>query len=85
MCKSSALVFVLLFAFLFRLEAPSIKLVLIIAAMTIGVIMMVAGETAFDLLGFMLIISSASFSGILPPVTHSAASSFWHQSCSAAY
>ncbi len=31
--------------------------------MTIGVIMMVAGETAFDALGFILIISSAFFSG----------------------
>ncbi|MCJ1313641.1 Triose-phosphate Transporter [Agyrium rufum] len=63
MCKSSALVFVLLFAFLFRLELPSIKLILIIATMTIGVVMMVAGETAFNQVGFMLIISSAFFSG----------------------
>jgi len=63
MCKSSALAFVLFFAFVFRLETPSWKLILIIAAMTIGVIMMVAGETAFDALGFVLIISSAFFSG----------------------
>ena len=52
-----------MFAFLFRLEQPSWKLVLIIATMTVGVIMMVAGETAFDALGFALIISSAFFSG----------------------
>ncbi|MCJ1399422.1 Triose-phosphate Transporter [Xylographa trunciseda] len=63
MCKSSALAFVLLFAFVFRLETPSIKLILIIATMTIGVIMMVAGETAFNALGFILIIFSAFFSG----------------------
>lgn len=63
MCKSSALAFVLIFAFLFRLERPSIKLILIIATMTIGVIMMVAGEAAFNALGFILIISSAFFSG----------------------
>lgn len=63
MCKSSALAFVLLFAFLFRLETPSIKLILIIATMTVGVVMMVAGETAFNTLGFVLIISSAFFSG----------------------
>lgn len=63
MCKSSALAFILLFAFIFRLEQPSWKLVLIIATMTIGVIMMVAGETAFDALGFALIISAAFFSG----------------------
>jgi solute carrier family 35 protein C2 len=63
MCKSSALAFVLLFAFIFRLETPSWKLILIIATMTAGVIMMVAGETAFDAIGFVLIISSAFFSG----------------------
>ncbi|OKL61113.1 hypothetical protein UA08_03466 [Talaromyces atroroseus] len=63
MCKSSALAFVLIFAFIFRLESPSVKLILVIAAMTIGVIMMVAGETAFDARGFALVIASAFFSG----------------------
>ena len=63
MCKSSALAFILLFAFLFRLETPSIKLVLIIAMMTVGVIMMVAGETDFNALGFGLITSASFFSG----------------------
>ncbi|KAL4985230.1 triose-phosphate transporter family-domain-containing protein [Aspergillus falconensis] len=63
MCKSSALAFVLIFAFVFRLETPSVKLIAIIATMTIGVVMMVAGETAFNALGFVLIIASAFFSG----------------------
>ncbi|AEO65903.1 uncharacterized protein THITE_2113501 [Thermothielavioides terrestris NRRL 8126] len=63
MCKSSSLAFVLLFAFLFRLEAPTWKLVAIIAAMTLGVIMMVAGEVEFKLGGFVLVISAAFFSG----------------------
>lgn len=63
MCKSSSLAFVLLFAFLFRLETPSIKLIFIIATMTIGVVMMVAGETAFNALGFILVISAAFSSG----------------------
>ncbi|KAJ2977816.1 hypothetical protein NUW58_g7690 [Xylaria curta] len=63
MCKSSALAFVLLFAFLFRLETPTWRLVAIIAIMTVGVIMMVAGEVEFHLGGFILIISSAFFSG----------------------
>lgn len=63
MCKSSSLAFVLAFAFLFRLEDPSIKLVVIITTMTIGVIMMVAGETAFNILGFVLVILAAFFSG----------------------
>lgn len=41
----------------------SLKLVLIIATMTVGVVMMVAGETAFNAIGFALIIASAFFSG----------------------
>ncbi|KAF7594212.1 Triose-phosphate Transporter [Aspergillus hancockii] len=63
MCKSSALAFVLIFAFLFRLETPSVRLIFVIAAMTIGVVMMVAGETAFNMIGFLLVIASAFFSG----------------------
>jgi solute carrier family 35, member C2 len=63
MCKSSALGFVLIFAFLFRLEEPSWRLVGIIVTMTIGVIMMVASETAFNALGFILIMASSCSSG----------------------
>ncbi|KAF1930312.1 TPT-domain-containing protein [Didymella exigua CBS 183.55] len=63
MCKSSALGFVLIFAFLFRLEQPSWRLVLIIAIMTVGVVMMVAGESAFHALGFTLVMASACSSG----------------------
>lgn len=63
MCKSSVLGFVLLFAFLFRLEKPSVKLGAIILTMIAGVVMMVAGETAFSALGFILVMSAAFFSG----------------------
>ncbi|KAK4991891.1 hypothetical protein LTR50_001510 [Elasticomyces elasticus] len=63
MCKSSVLAFVLFFALLFRLERPSWKLGGIIATMTAGVLMMVAGETAFNALGFALVLSAAFFSG----------------------
>ncbi|OAA68605.1 hypothetical protein SPI_00800 [Niveomyces insectorum RCEF 264] len=63
MCKSSSLAFVLLFAFAFRLETPTLRLVAIIAAMTVGVVMMVAGEVEFDPYGFFLVISAAFFSG----------------------
>jgi solute carrier family 35 protein C2 len=63
MCKSSALGFVLIFAFLFRLEQPSWRLVFIISIMTVGVVMMVAGETAFHALGFILVMASACSSG----------------------
>lgn len=63
MCKSSVLIFVLGFAFLFRLEKPSWKLGGIILTMTVGVFLMAFGETAFSALGFILIMSSAFFSG----------------------
>jgi solute carrier family 35 protein C2 len=63
MCKSSVLIFVLTFAFLFRLERPTLKLIAIILTMTLGVLMMVAGETAFHALGFTLAMSASFFSG----------------------
>lgn len=63
MCKSSVLAFVLLFAFLFRLEQPTWKLCLIIFFMTVGVIMMVAGETDFNALGFVLVMLASFCSG----------------------
>lgn len=63
MCKSSSLAFVLLFAFLFRLETPTWRLVAIIATMTLGVVLMVFGEVQFSMGGFALVISAAFFSG----------------------
>ncbi len=63
MCKSSSLAFVLLFAFAFRLETPTVRLVAIIATMTVGVVMMVAGEVEFNPFGFFLVITAAFFSG----------------------
>jgi solute carrier family 35, member C2 len=64
MCKSSSLAFVLLFAFLLRLETPTWRLVAIIGTMTIGVVLMVFGEVEFKLGGFFLVISAAFFSGL---------------------
>ncbi len=51
MCKSSSLAFVLVFAFLFRLERPRLSLVCVIGIISIGVVMMVADEAQFDMLG----------------------------------
>lgn len=52
-----------MFAFLFRLETPTWRLVAIIATMTAGVVLMVSGEVEFKLGGFALVISAAFFSG----------------------
>ncbi|KAH9941023.1 TPT-domain-containing protein [Amylocystis lapponica] len=63
MCKSSSLVFVLLFAFIFKLETFSFRLVGVIALIVIGVVLMVATETHFILPGFILIMSASALGG----------------------
>ena len=64
MCKSSSLVFVLGFAFAFRLEVYSIRLVAVILLIVIGVLLMVATEANFDLPGFVLVMSGSALSGL---------------------
>ncbi|KAF8633645.1 hypothetical protein AX15_001331 [Amanita polypyramis BW_CC] len=64
MCKSSSLIFVLLFAFLFRLEFFSWRLVAVIFLIFSGVILMVATETHFVLSGFILVISASALGGL---------------------
>jgi solute carrier family 35 protein C2 len=63
MCKSSVLAFVLVFAFLFRLEKPTVKLCSVIFVMTVGVVLMVTGEAEFNALGFFLVMSASFCSG----------------------
>ncbi|KAF8550674.1 TPT-domain-containing protein [Imleria badia] len=64
MCKSSSLIFVLSFAFLFRLESFSVRLVVVILIIFTGVLLMVASETAFVLSGFLLVIFASVCSGL---------------------
>ncbi|KAI0329222.1 TPT-domain-containing protein [Cubamyces sp. BRFM 1775] len=64
MCKSSSLVFVLLFAFLFRLESFSFRLVGVIFLICVGVLLMVATETHFVLAGFLLVTSASALGGL---------------------
>lgn len=64
MCKSSTLGFVLCFAIFFRLEKPSWTIGGIIGLMTVGVVMMVTGETEFNFLGFALLMMASFCSGI---------------------
>lgn len=70
MCKSSSLIFVLFFAFLFKLERFSLRLVGVILLIFAGVIMMVATETQFQALGFVLITSASALSGLRWSLTH---------------
>ncbi|CAL0317486.1 unnamed protein product [Lupinus luteus] len=63
MCKSAAPIFLLLFAFAFRLETPSYKLSGIILVISIGILLTVAKETEFQLWGFILVTLAAVMSG----------------------
>lgn len=64
MCKSSSLIFVLLFAFLFQLETFSWRLVAVIFLIFAGVLLMVATEAEFVLQGFILVISASALGGL---------------------
>ncbi|KAJ1310512.1 hypothetical protein OPQ81_007243 [Rhizoctonia solani] len=64
MCKSSSLVFVLFFAFLFKLESFSKRLVSVILLITGGVVLMVATETQFALGGMILVFIASACGGL---------------------
>ncbi|ORX49493.1 TPT-domain-containing protein [Hesseltinella vesiculosa] len=64
MCKSSTLAFVLLFAFAFKLERPSFRLVGIIVIITSGVVLMVSDETEFAWAGFLQVMFASVFGGL---------------------
>jgi solute carrier family 35 protein C2 len=64
MCKSSAPLFLLAFAFALGLEAPSWRLALAVVTIVAGVACAVAGEAAFDGRGFALVIIAAALSGL---------------------
>ena len=64
MCKSSTLGFVLLFAFIFKLEKPTWPLIGIISIITGGVIMMVSAETQFHFVGMMEVLTASCLGGL---------------------
>ncbi|KAF9379274.1 Triose-phosphate Transporter [Mortierella sp. AD011] len=64
MIKSSTPIWVLVFAFFFRLEKPRWSLILIIGVIVVGVILTVAGEAQFDMTGFILVLLAAVMSGL---------------------
>jgi solute carrier family 35 protein C2 len=64
MVKSSSLIFVLIFAFAFKLESFSLRLVAVITLIFGGVLLMVATESAFALGGFLLVLSASAAGGL---------------------
>ncbi|KAF5725797.1 sugar phosphate/phosphate translocator [Tripterygium wilfordii] len=63
MCKSASPIFLLLFAFAFRLETPSVKLLGIIFVISVGILLTVAKETEFEFWGFVFVMLAAVMSG----------------------
>ncbi|CAN6573040.1 unnamed protein product [Malus baccata var. baccata] len=63
MCKSAAPIFLLLFAFAFRLESPSVRLSGIMLIISLGILLTVAKETEFDFWGFIFVMLAAVMSG----------------------
>ncbi|KAH9607255.1 hypothetical protein KSS87_021193 [Heliosperma pusillum] len=63
MCKSAAPIFLLIFAFAFRLESPSLKLFGIILVISFGILLTVAKDTEFELWGFIFVMLAAIMSG----------------------
>ncbi|KAG0026938.1 Triose-phosphate Transporter [Podila clonocystis] len=64
MIKSSTPIWVLVFAFFFRLEKPRMSLIVIIGVIVIGVVLTVAGEAQFDMTGFILVLMASVMSGL---------------------
>ncbi|KAF9908998.1 Triose-phosphate Transporter [Linnemannia zychae] len=64
MCKSSSLAFVLLFAFLFKLERPTWTLAGVIGVICVGLFMMVMSEVDFVLIGFIQVMAAAVLGGL---------------------
>ncbi|CED84726.1 tpt-domain-containing protein [Phaffia rhodozyma] len=70
MCKSSSLIFVLFFAFLFHLERFSWKLILVITLITTGVILMAFNTTAVSLPGILMVLTASVLGGLRWALTH---------------
>jgi solute carrier family 35 protein C2 len=90
MVKSSTLIFVLIFAFIFRLEAVTVRLVLVVLFIFAGVFLSVAAETTIVVPGLILILVASACAGLRWSLTqvllkkspkmgmnHPAATLFW--------
>ncbi|WVQ78542.1 hypothetical protein IAT38_000628 [Cryptococcus sp. DSM 104549] len=64
MCKSSTLIFVLIFAFTFRLEAYSVRLIAVISLISFGVFCMVFNTTAVSIPGIIMVFSASALGGL---------------------
>ena len=64
MAKSSTLLFVLFFAFTFRIEKPSVRLVAVICLISFGVFLMVFNTTSVSIPGLIMVFSASGLAGL---------------------
>lgn len=64
MVKSSGLIFVLFFAFAFNLEKFSWRLIGVVMLIFAGVVLMVATQTNFQLVGLILVLTASALGGL---------------------
>lgn len=69
MCKSSAPLFLLIFAFIWGIEAPTWALGGTVLVISAGLLLLVAGEVRFDPVGFFLVMTAACMSGLRWTIT----------------
>ena len=69
MCKSTTPLFLLTFAIIWGIEKPSWSLAAVVSVISCGLLLLVAGETQFDLLGFILVMSAAALAGLRWTIT----------------
>jgi solute carrier family 35, member C2 len=69
MCKSTVPLFLLAFAFAWGLEKPSWTLAGVVAIISVGLLLLVYGETAFDPTGFALVMTASALSGLRWTIT----------------
>ncbi|KAJ9513622.1 hypothetical protein QJQ45_006073 [Haematococcus lacustris] len=64
MCKSTVPVYLLLFAFLWRIEKPSWELAAVVAIICSGLVLLVEGESSFNAIGFALVMTASCLAGL---------------------
>eukprot|EP00884_Botryococcus_braunii_P017261 jgi/Botrbrau1/4218/Bobra.0044s0018.2 len=69
MCKSTTPIFLLVFAFLWGIERPSWSLAGVVAVISLGLTLLVAGETQFNMVGFVLVMLASMLSGLRWTIT----------------
>ncbi|KAK9813893.1 hypothetical protein WJX73_003560 [Symbiochloris irregularis] len=69
MCKSTTPVFLLCFCFLWGIERPSWSLAGVVGIISVGLTLLVFGETQFDLAGFIVVMFASMLSGLRWTIT----------------